>query len=133
MAGKGFAPRTAGNMRVLISVPAKQPPLPRWRTWHRQTRAWWKMWAVSPLSEEFTDTDWAFLLDTAILQDAFYAGELKQAAEIRLRVAKFGQTVEDRARLRITFASADTADEKADAKRESAADRRKQRLRVVGE
>ncbi|MFE5092078.1 hypothetical protein ACFRCI_17235 [Streptomyces sp. NPDC056638] len=35
--------------------------------------------------------------------DALYQGDLKQAGEIRQRVAKWGATVEDRARLRMKF------------------------------
>jgi hypothetical protein len=65
------------------------------------------MWAESPLAEEFTATDWSELLDTAVLHGAYWSGELRMAGELRLRVAKFGATPEDRARLRITFAVAD--------------------------
>ncbi|MFD8886434.1 hypothetical protein ACFV0H_28520 [Streptomyces erythrochromogenes] len=35
--------------------------------------------------------------------DGLYLGDLKLAGEIRQRVAKWGATVEDRARLRMTF------------------------------
>jgi hypothetical protein len=37
------------------------------------------------------------------LVDAFYAGDTKLAGEIRQRVAKWGATVEDRARLRMSI------------------------------
>jgi hypothetical protein len=70
------------------------------------------MWNESPLSAEFTQTDWDFLLDTALLHARFWQGDPKMAAELRLRVAKFGATPEDRARLRITFAQADEAEER---------------------
>ena len=133
MAGKGFAPRTIDNMRVFTTEPVEQPALPDWREWHEQTRAWWAMWGRFPLAAEFSEGDWAFLLDTALLQDEFYRGEVKHAAECRLRVAKFGQTVEDRARLKVVFAAGDEADEKSAAIATSAAERRKQRLRAVGE
>jgi hypothetical protein len=69
----------------------------------------------------FSDTDWEFLFDTALLhatawssaERALETGEkidTSQHAELRLRVAKFGATIEDRARLRITFAIADEKD-----------------------
>jgi hypothetical protein len=45
------------------------------------------------------------------------------AAEVRLRVAKFGATPEDRARLRMVFADADEKDERRAAK-SSSRDRR---------
>jgi hypothetical protein len=49
-------------------------------------------------------------------------GDKAVAPELRLRVAKFGATPEDRARLRITFAAADEAEEKP-ARRQSSRDR----------
>ncbi|MDM3894761.1 hypothetical protein [Mycobacterium intracellulare] len=78
--------------------------------WPAQTRAWWKMWAESKLAEKFTANDWSELLDTARLHAAFWSGDLKVAPELRLRVAKFGATPEDRAKLRIVFAEADKAE-----------------------
>jgi hypothetical protein len=104
--------------------PVQQPPLPAlWFTdpltekrrrfaWPAQTKAWWKMWGESPLSADFTATDWSELMDTALLHARFWSGNLSVAGELRLRVAKFGATPEDRARLRITFAQADQAEEK---------------------
>lgn len=80
--------------------------------WPSPTVAWWAMWGESPLAEGFIAADWSFLLDTALLHAAVWRGDTKAAAELRLRVAKFGQTPEDRARLRITFASAGSAEEK---------------------
>lgn len=73
------------------------------------------MWGESPLSAEFTQTDWSELLDTAVLHAQFWRGRLALASELRLRVAKFGATPEDRARLRITFATADQAEAKTPA------------------
>ena len=78
--------------------------------WPARTREWWAMWGDSPLSAEFTSTDWSELLDTALLHARFWNGQLSLASELRLRVAKFGATPEDRARLRITFAQADAAE-----------------------
>ena len=79
------------------------------------TRRWWKMWGESPLSAEYTETDWSFLLDTAYLHALYWKGDYRVAGELRLRVAKFGATPEDRARLRIQFAVADTLEDDAGA------------------
>ncbi len=68
------------------------------------------MWNESPLSKEFTSTDWYELLDAALLHTNLWSGNVKVASELRLRVAKFGATPEGRARLRITFAEADRAE-----------------------
>ena len=105
-------------MRVIEVDPVKQPKLPsvtidgeRFK-WPARTKDWWRMWAESPLSTEFTENDWSELLDTALLHAQFWSGRMSVAAELRLRVAKFGATPEDRARLRIQFAAADEAEEK---------------------
>lgn len=134
MAGRGPAPkdpakrvrRNAGGqeMRVIQVEPDEQPKLPTFYLvdpitgtrslfrWPKQTVEWWQMWADSPLSAEFTSTDWSELRDTALLHAAYWKGDLKQASEMRLRVAKFGATPEDRARLKIVFALADEAEAK---------------------
>ena len=132
MAGRGPAPkanRTRRNadpvaLRVITAEPMAQPALPEFDVqievagelvsqsfaWPGRTREWWQMWSDSPLSADFTSTDWSELLDTALIHARFWNGDVKVAGELRLRVAKFGATPEDRARLRIAFASADIAE-----------------------
>jgi hypothetical protein len=84
------------------------------------------MWAESELAKDFTATDWSFLLDTALMHHAMWSkGQWTLAAEVRLRVAKFGATPEDRARLRITFADADEKDEKRSDRKAGAAARQR--------
>lgn len=78
--------------------------------WPAQTKKWWQMWADSPLSDDFTSTDWSELLDTARLHAEYWCGNSKVAPELRQRVAKFGATPEDRVRLRIQFAMAKNAE-----------------------
>lgn len=132
MAGKGPAPKgnavrrnaTVTPLKVLHAQAAEQPELPSFNVkinvkgevfvrefeWPDQTREWWAMWKESPLSADFIDSDWSFLLDTALLHAALWNGDMSVMNELRLRVAKFGATPEDRARLRITFARADTSE-----------------------
>lgn len=136
MAGRGLAPKDPGKrvrrnadpaaLRIIHAPPIEQPALPEFDVqvevdgtlisetfeWPERTREWWRMWRESPLSDDYTQTDWDFLLDTARLHAEFWSGKSSLAAELRLRVAKFGATPEDRARLRITFAQADEADDK---------------------
>ncbi len=126
LAGHGAAKAREASTRVIVVDPAGQPRLPqRWHvdpksgkkrriTWPAETREFWQVWADSPLSDEFTSTDWSELLIAARLHAAVVEGDLKSAPELRLRVAKFGATPEDRARLRITFTSADEAGPKAE-------------------
>jgi hypothetical protein len=48
-----------------------------------------------------SEPDWFFLLDTALMHHQMWSnGKWEFAAEIRLRVAKFGATPEDRLRLK---------------------------------
>lgn len=122
MAGKGSAPKSNGRdvrsarnaqpTQVVRFEAGVQPPLPEGYDWPERTRAWWEMWGNSPLSESFSQTDWDFLLDTALLHAAAWGGNMSAMAELRLRVAKFGATPEDRARLRIQFADADDRDQR---------------------
>lgn len=78
------------------------PALPEGMTWHPMTQAWWETWRRSAQAQAMTDTDWSFLLDTALMHDAMWSkGQWTLAAEVRLRVAKFGATPEDRLRLKI--------------------------------
>lgn len=136
MAGRGPAPKDPNKrvrrnadptpLRVIHAEPIPQPDLPTFDVqvevdgtlvsqefaWPERTREWWRMWRESPLSADYTQTDWDFLLDTAMLHARFWGGDTKLGAELRLRVAKFGATPEDRARLRIQFAQADEAEER---------------------
>lgn len=143
MAGRGPAPKDPNRrarankdpvpLRVITASPVTQPDLPTLEierdgeliehVWPARTEQWWKMWRESPLSAEFTSTDWSELLDTARLHALFWMGRTSVAAELRLRVAKFGATPEDRARLRITFAQAEEAEQKPAAKASSRARR----------
>ena len=134
MAGRGPAPKDPGSrarrnvepapMRILPKLLAEQPALPDFDVqvevdgqmmsqryvWPERTREWWQMWADSPLSAEFTATDWSELLDTALVHARVWSGDLKMMAELRQRTAKYGATPEDRLRLRIQFAQAEEAE-----------------------
>lgn len=126
MAGRGPAPkdprrrarRNADSTPTTVlrheraSAPSLPPKGPAGLSWPAATKRWWSTWKASPQAEHFGSTDWSFLLDTAALHARFWHGDVAVAPELRLRVAKFGATMEDRARLRMQFAAADEADEK---------------------
>jgi hypothetical protein len=103
------------------------PDLPDTMDWPAQTRRWWETWRSSPQAQTLTDTDWDFLLDTALLHAELWSGNGSVASELRLRVAKFGATPEDRARLRMQIGEPET---------KAAGQKRKGRyshLKVIGE
>lgn len=142
MAGRGPAPKPAGRavrrnaqtVTVIEYTPTPAPGLPESMAWCDETVQWWQMWQESPLSREFSQTDWAFLLDTAVLHHMLWStGDTSVMAELRIRVAKFGATPEDRARLRIQFATADQAEAKRDRSSASARERRGALTVVVAE
>lgn len=114
-----------GRTTLREPAAAAQPQLPgRQSDWPRRTREWWAVWGRSALAARFTETDWDFLLDTALLHAAFVRGEYKHAGELRLRVAKMGATPEDRARLRIDLAPPAADDDSGGGEdRESSGDR----------
>lgn len=97
-------------LRIVEVNPDPQPILPFGTNWHPQTITWWETWRMSPLSVNYTDVDWNYLLVTARLHSEFWHGELGLAGELRLRAQKFGETPEDRARLRIQIVAADVAE-----------------------
>lgn len=94
--------------------------------WPDATQAWWSTWRKSAQASTFTDTDWSFLLDTAVLHMEFWDGNRRLAAELRLRVAKFGATLEDRARLKMAV-----GDPKPAEVREPRAPQKARRTRVL--
>ncbi len=76
--------------------------------WHPQTLRWWHTWRTCPQAQTFLQTDWDFLLDTALMHHTMWAkGRWEFAAELRLRAAKFGATPEDRQRLRMKVTDLD--------------------------
>lgn len=121
MAGKGFAPketrsrprdaaRRAGEQtRLTTDKRVRGPQLPKGVLpdavpWHEMTAKWWDTWRRSPQAQRMLETDWQFLLETAVLHHKLWAdGRTDLAAELRLRVAKFGATLEDRLRLKLTI------------------------------
>lgn len=127
MAGRGPAPKDPSTRvrrnkpptaeRVIEVERGTQPELPEVMPggdeWPAQTVAWWRMWAEHPIAEDYTDSDWSFLLDTALIHGAYWSGNLAFGGELRQRVAKFGATPEDRARLRISYAVADKSEREA--------------------
>lgn len=145
MAGRGPAPKDPSRrarrnadpvpLRSLPLERAEQPELPETmpsgEPWPQRTREWWAMWGESALAGDFTANDWSELLDAAVLHGAYWSGVVSAATELRLRVAKFGATPEDRARLRIQFAAADEADEKR--WRPASSKERYKGLRVAGD
>ena len=128
---RDLARRNAGLTIVEADGEEHGPELPDSIDWPDATHAWWDTWRNSAQAQTFTDTDWSFLLDTAILHAEFWDGDRSLAAELRLRAAKFGATPEDRARLKI--AVGDPSKKKGPAPRTREPGRRDRLLKAVGD
>lgn len=114
MGGRGPAPKSersrpndtarrhAEMVRVAPDDVVRGRDLPE-HDWHPRTLRWWDTWRRSPQAQTFVGTDWDFLEDTAFLYDAMAKGDTGLAGELRLRVAKFGATPEDRMRLKLSI------------------------------
>lgn len=111
MAGSGPPPKAAATRQrrnsqpetttVAIPTVERGPELPEIDTpWHPRTVEWWATWQASGLVR--TEVEWQFLLDTALMHHTMWEkSRWEFASELRIRVAKFGATPEDRMRLRI--------------------------------
>nr|WTC12564.1 hypothetical protein OHA15_34000 [Streptomyces anthocyanicus] len=106
--------------------------LPDDEDWHPRTRKWWETWRRSAQAQVFLETDWDFLLDTALLHHVMWTkGRWEFASEVRLRAAKYGATPEDRMRLKLKIETPADKPVLAETPR-STSDRRKN-LRIVSE
>lgn len=105
------------QLRVMYRTPTEQPELPAGIDWHPQTVLWWHMWGQTELADDFTDAEWSYLVDTALIHNQFWTNaDIRCASELRLRAAKFGVTPEDRVRLRIQVVTAQEVEDRAEAR-----------------
>lgn len=115
MAGRGPAPkgtrardRDTPDFRELTDsgemhgAPLPAGVLPDGEEWHPQTLRLWDSLRRSPLLAEEPELGWMFLMDTMLMHTVMWQkGRWEYASEIRLRLAKYGATPEDRMRLKI--------------------------------
>lgn len=103
------APRFSAESAVWDGV-RRGPDLPdlgRVWNWCKRTQEWWETWRCSPQSMLMTDTDWEWMLETALIHDMLWNGRkevggvtvTQLAAELRRRVQAFGASYEDRKKL----------------------------------
>lgn len=89
------APFTGGP-----DLPAKQPDGRAWPAW---TRRWWRATSRMPHCSLWSETDWEFAFQTAIIVARFHEGDIKAATELRNREKVLGTTVDFRRDLRIRY------------------------------
>lgn len=83
----------------------EDPDVPEREKWHPATVRMWERFRRSPQAVRMvTDPDWDYLLDTMLMHHVSWMSGGKNSerfAEIRIRLAAFGATPADRARLRM--------------------------------
>lgn len=124
MAYKGQRPkaddeRVRRNKPVYDKMPlewdgvVRGPALPNSYPWCDQAKKWWKAFRRSPQAMVCIDSDWFFLLDTALIYDKIWrdaekisAAELRGLAnEFRIRTSAYATTYDDRLKMRIEIRS----------------------------
>lgn len=103
--GRDSAARAAEMTQVADTGELHGPELPDdaiSEPWHPMTIRLWETLRGNPMLVDLPDLDWQFLIDTALMHHIMWAtGKFTHAQEIRLRLAKFGATPEDRMRLKM--------------------------------
>lgn len=78
----------------------------------KQTKAWWAVTSSMPHCRLWTESDWLFALETALIADTFYrSGHLESAKELRQRSKILGTTADARRSLRIRYVAPDDRDQ----------------------
>lgn len=94
----------------IYGQPLPNDVLPAGESWHPQTVRWWNSIRHFPLLKDEPEIGWQFLIDTALMHHTMWTrGKWEFASELRIRVAKYGATPEDRMRLKIKVAPAQEA------------------------
>ncbi|NAE18042.1 hypothetical protein [Enterococcus hirae] len=96
---------------TLAGAPLPEGVLPDGEEWHPQTLALWNALRSFPTLADEPALGWQFLIDTALMHHTMWTkGRWEFASEVRLRVAKYGATPEDRMRLKVKVEKPKTDD-----------------------
>lgn len=82
------------------SLPEARPDGKRWPEW---TQAWWEVVSAMPHCVLWSDADWRFAIETAVVAAEFHDGDMSKAAELRIREKVLGTTMDARRDLRIRY------------------------------
>lgn len=73
------------------------------KSWPALTRRWWKAVSTMPHCSLWTDSDWSYAIDTALIAAEFHDGDVRAAGELRAREKVLGTTHDARRDLRIRY------------------------------
>jgi hypothetical protein len=71
--------------------------------WPEETLRWWDVVSHMPHCVLWTDADWRFAVDTALITATFHSGDVRVAAELRHRERIMGTTADALRDLRIRY------------------------------
>lgn len=86
----------------VIDVPFDTDRKPPGRL-RKRTADWWAGVSSMPHCVLWSESDWQFAMDTALLHQAFVGGDVRLAGEIRMREKVMGTTMDARRDLRIRY------------------------------
>ncbi len=69
-----------------------QPELPEGINWPQTTIDWWNSLPSTPGAERWTESDWQYLMTTAIVHSQVWGGDMTLLRELREREEKYGIT-----------------------------------------
>jgi hypothetical protein len=94
---------------VPFADPPRLPSRGDGLAWPNRTRKWWKGVSTMPHCVDWTDSDWQFAFDAALLAALFHLGDTKVEGALRAREKVMGTTADYRRNLRIRYVSAGPA------------------------
>lgn len=86
------------------------PARPDGKPWLKRTEAWWSAISTMPHCVLWTDSDWSYAIDAALVAAALHAGDLRAAAPLERREKVMGTTVDYRRDIRVRYVT-DEVDE----------------------
>jgi hypothetical protein len=106
-------------------APKLAPRQPNGEAWPTRTKQWWAAVSSMPHCVLWTETDWQYAFDTALVAAKFHNGEMRMAAELRNREKLLGNTFDSRRDLRIRYVDPAPAESVPTGKVSSLEDRRR--------
>lgn len=92
----------------------KLPKAPTWLgTWPAATKRWWATVSTMPHCVLWSDSDWVFAEDTAMVAASFHRGDMRLGTELRNREKVLGTTADYRRDLRIRYVGEVVEEQKA--------------------
>lgn len=76
--------------------------------WPEQTEEWWETLRTMPHAALWSDQDWLFATETALIHAWFWSGDLSKATELRIRERIMGMTEESRRGMHIKYVDVPT-------------------------